>query len=90
VAKESEQEGEAKKKKGPRGGIKHGKPGRGHARKSSEIKKRQFRRKAEKKRKEQKESLEKAWQDWDALPPDAQKLLRRKLMPTQPRPTDED
>jgi hypothetical protein len=76
-----------KKKRGARGGVKHT-PGRDHARKSAAQKKKQFQRKAAQKRKAEQEHLQKRWQEWDALPPEVQKL-RPDMKPKQPRPTDE-
>ena len=76
-----------KKKRGPKGGVKHT-PGRDHARKSAARKKRQFQRKAAQKRRAEQEHLQKQWQEWDALPPEVQKL-RPDMKPKQPRPTNE-
>src|SRR4051794_23491764 len=85
VAGEEEEEAE---KKGPRGGRKHT-PGRDHTRKSQKAKKNRFRRKRAKQREEGREDLEKQWQEWDALPPEVQKL-RPELKPAQPRPKNGD
>ena len=76
-----------KKKRGARGGVKHT-AGRDHARKSVAQKKKQFQRKATQKRRAKQDNLQKQWQEWDALPPEVQKL-RPDMRPKQPRPTDE-
>jgi hypothetical protein len=76
-----------KKKRGPKGGVKHT-PGRDHARKSGAQKKKRFQRKAAQKRQAGQEDLQKRWDEWDALPPEVQKL-RPEMKPKQPRPTDE-
>ena len=77
----------AKKKKGPKGGVKHT-PGRGHARKSGPQKKKQFAKKAAEIRKQTRESVRKQWAEWDAMPPDVQKFFPEKK-PKVLRPTDE-
>jgi hypothetical protein len=76
-----------KKKRGAKGGVKHT-PGRGHTRKSSPQKKKRFQRKAARKRRAKQDDLRKQWEEWDALPPEVQKL-RPEKRPIQPRPTDE-
>lgn len=76
-----------KKKRGARGGVKHT-PGRDHARKSGAQKKKRVQRKAARKRQAKQEDLRKQWAEWDALPPEVQKL-RPEKMPKQPRPTNE-
>ncbi len=75
-----------KKKRGPKGGIKHT-PGRGHMGKSGPAKKRRFERKAARKRREAVVDLARQWAEWDALPAEVQKLLLEKK-PTSPRPTN--
>lgn len=78
----------AKKKRGPKGGIKH-RPGRGHRRKSERHQKNKFAKKAENKRNAKKEELRKKWTEWDSLPPDVQRM-RPELEPDLPRPEDEN
>jgi hypothetical protein len=75
------------KKRGPKGGVRHT-PGRGHTCKSGPQKKKRFQKKAARKRRTKQGNLRKQWQEWDALPPEVQKL-RPELKPEQPRPTDE-
>jgi hypothetical protein len=87
VADEAHKE-DAEKKRGPRGGIAHDKPGRGHARKSGPPKKRRFQRKAAKKRQAEQDELRKQWELWDRLPREV-KNLRPDLEPRGPRPEDE-
>ena len=82
-----EKEEEEKKKRGPKGGVKHT-PGRGHARKSGPQKKKRFRKKAAKRRQAQQDSLREQWQEWDSLSPEVQKL-RPDKKPKLPRPKDE-
>ncbi len=78
----------AGKKRGPKRGIKHT-PGRGHTPKSGPQKKKRFQQKAAKKRQAEQEELRKQWDEWDALPPEVQKL-RAEKEPKQPRPEDEN
>ena len=80
-------EKEPKKKKGPKGGVKHT-PGRGHTPKSGPPKKKRFQKEAAKKRRAKKADLQKKWEQWDSLPPDVQKF-RPELKPELPRPKDE-
>lgn len=75
------------KKRGANGGVKHT-PGRDHARKSGEQKKKRYQRKAALSRRAVQEHLQRQWDEWNALPPEVQKL-RPELKPRQPRPTDE-
>ena len=75
------------RKQGPKGGIKHT-PGRGHARKSGPNKKKRFQRKAVRKWQAQETDSIVQWAEWDALPPDVQKLLPDKK-PDSPRPANE-
>jgi hypothetical protein len=82
------EEGKPKKKRGPKGGIKH-RPGRGHRRKSEPDQKKRFRRRAEKKRIARDESIRQEWSEWDAMPPEEQKL-RPEKKPKRQRPKDED
>lgn len=77
----------AKKKRGPKGGIKHT-PGRGHTPKSGPQKKKRFQQKAARRRRAKQSDLRRQWDKWDALPPDVQKL-RPELKPKRPRPNDE-
>lgn len=76
-----------KKKRGPKGGIKH-QPGRGHDRKSAAKKKKYFAQKAARKRRQQGEDARKAWKEWDALPEDVKRLLGPSGQPKMPRPDD--
>jgi hypothetical protein len=77
-----------KKKRGPKGGIKH-QPGRHHDTKSADEKKKRFARKAAKKRQQEKERARQAWQAWDALPENVKRLLGPAAKPRIARPTDE-
>jgi hypothetical protein len=86
VVEEADDKG-AKKKRGPKGAIKHT-PGRDHARKSAQSKRKRFERKATKKRKNELADLRRQWEVWDALSADA-RSLRPELKPKGPRPTDE-
>jgi hypothetical protein len=81
--------GGRRKKRDPRGGIKH-QPGRGHDRKSAPIKKRRFERKADRKRRAAEEAARKQWEEWDKIPEETKKLLGEKAAPKVPRPKDED
>lgn len=76
-----------KKKRGPKGGIKH-QPGGGHDRKSAPKKKKRFARKAARKRRQKTDDARKAWQAWDALLDDVKQLLGPTAKPKIPRPTD--
>jgi hypothetical protein len=80
-------EKKGEKKRGPKGGVKHT-PGRGHTRRSGPEKKKRFQKRAAKKRRAKQDDLRKQWDDWDALPPDVQKL-RPDKRPKVPRPKDE-
>lgn len=80
-------EKEGERKRGPKGGVKHT-PGRDHAGKSGRQKKKRFQRKASTKRRAKQGDLRKQWDEWDALPPEVQRL-RPELKPNLPRPTDE-
>jgi hypothetical protein len=80
-------DGEAEKKKGPKGGIKHT-PGRGHVRKSGVQKRKRFQRKAARKRQRKEQELRRQWEEWDSLPPEVRKL-RPESEPRQPRPANE-
>lgn len=76
----------AKKKTGPRGGVKHT-PGRDHNSKSGPQRKKRFRKKVAKIRQTKEADLKMRWDDWDALPPEVQKL-RPELKRREPRPTE--
>jgi hypothetical protein len=76
-----------KKKRGPKGGIKH-QPGRGHDRKSTPKKKKRFVQKVARKRRQQDEEARKAWKEWDALPDDVKRLLGPSGQPKMSRPDD--
>ena len=80
---------ETKKKKGPKGGIKHT-PGRGHDTKSGPSKKKRFRTKAAKKQKEKEELARKLWKEWDEMSPELRQLLGPKGEPQLPRPKHEN
>jgi hypothetical protein len=77
----------AGKKRGPKGGVKHT-PGRGHTSKSGSRKRKRFQKKAARKRAAKVHELRRKWDEWDSLPPEAQKL-RPDKKPTLPRPNDE-
>jgi hypothetical protein len=77
-----------RKKRGPKGGMKH-QPGRGHNRKSIRAKKKRFVRKADRKRKEEEAAARQAWEDWDRLSEDVKGLLGPAGRPKMPRPRDE-
>jgi hypothetical protein len=79
---------EGKKKRGPKGGIKHA-PGRGHTRKSEVVKKERFRKRAARKRHDEQEALRQQWAEWDDLPPEVRKFFPEKK-PKLARPTDEE
>jgi hypothetical protein len=79
---------EGKKKRGPKGGIKH-QPGRGHDSKSRPQKKKRYARKAKAKRKAEDELARKQWEEWDRLPDDVKKLLPPERKPQLPRPNDD-
>ena len=76
-----------KKKRGPRGGIKH-KPGRDHDRKSAASKKKRFARRTARKRREAEDDARKAWSEWDALSPEVKRLLGPLAQPKMPRPAE--
>lgn len=78
----------AKKKRGPKGGIKH-QPGRGHDVKSGPVKKERYRKKAKKQWREQQELARRQWAVWDNLD-EYVKRIRTDLEPNLPRPKDED
>lgn len=78
----------AKKKRGPRGGVKHT-PGRGHDRKSSGPMKRRFARKAGKERIAKVAEAKRQWAAWDAQPEEVKKLLGVAGQPKLPRPKDD-
>jgi hypothetical protein len=73
-----------KKKRGPKGGIKH-QPGRGHDTKSRPIKKKRHEKKAKKKRQRREEEARRQWEVWDRLPEEQRKFLKE-LKPKLPRP----
>jgi hypothetical protein len=77
-----------KKKRGPKGGIKH-QPGRGHDRKSAADKKRRFARKVERKCQRQYEEATRAWEEWDQLPVEVKRLLGPTGQPNIPRPSND-
>jgi hypothetical protein len=77
----------SEKKKEPKGSAKHT-PGRGHTRKSGPQKRKRYQKKAAGRRQAKQVGLQKQWDDWDALPPDVQRL-RPELKPKLPRPKDE-
>ena len=81
------EETEAKKEKGPKGGVKHT-PGRGHRRKSGLQKKKRFQKKAARKRQAKKTALQAQWDEWESLPPEVQKL-RPDKKPKLPRPKND-
>jgi hypothetical protein len=60
-------------------------PSRDHQTKSGEKKKERFQKKAEQMRIQEKRDLEDAWEKWNKLRPDQQKMLA-KLKPTKPDP----
>jgi hypothetical protein len=76
VVEEAEKGEEGKKKRGPKGGIKHEKYGRGHARKSQPPKKRRIGRRLKEQHRKRREMAEKRQQAYDNLPRELQKLLR--------------
>ncbi len=61
-------------------------PGRDHDTKSGPKKKKEFQKKAEQKRTQEKKDLEDAWKKWKDLKPEVQKL-RPELKPTKPDPS---
>jgi hypothetical protein len=77
-----------RKKRGPKGGIKH-QPGRGHDWKSLRAKKKRFKRKVVNKRKQQEEEAKKQWAEWDALSDDVKRLLGPTGQPKMPRADDD-
>jgi hypothetical protein len=74
----------SKKKRGPKGGMKH-RPGREHDRKSAPHRKRKFQRRAKRERPEIHELARRQWEQWDALS-DEKKKLPWDLRPKIPRP----
>jgi hypothetical protein len=76
----------SKKKRGPKGGIKH-QPGRGHDRKSKPRRTDRFSEKAAQKRQQEAEEARRQWAAWDALN-DERKRLLPELKPDLPRPDD--
>ena len=78
-------EKEGRKKRGPKGGIKHT-PVRGHDAKSRLAKRKRFRMKAAKMRKDKDEAARKLWEEWDNLTPEQRKLLGPKGERRLPRP----
>jgi hypothetical protein len=72
-----------KKKRGPRGGVKH-QPGRGHQHKSASLRNRRFQQKALRLRREEQEEIRKKWEVWDKLT-DEQRELLPNLCPERPR-----
>jgi hypothetical protein len=77
-----------KKKRGPKGGVKHT-PGWGHDTKSGPLRKKRFGDKAAKRRQEREEEARKQWQAYDQLTEEAKKLLGPKGQPKFPRPTND-
>jgi hypothetical protein len=78
----------SKKKRGPKGGVKHT-PGRGHDRKSAAAKKRRFAPKAARKRQQEEAEVRRAWDEWDALPEEVKRLLGPAGQPKVPRLREE-
>jgi hypothetical protein len=76
-----------KKKRGPKGGVKH-QPGRGHQKKSGAERKRRFAQKTLHSREELKERIRKQWEVWDTLTEEQRNLLPD-LQPERPREIDE-
>ncbi len=76
MAEEAEKEEGGKKKRGARGGVKHEKPGRGHARKSQPPKKREIGRYLKEKHRKRKEEERKRQEAWERLTPEQQRLLK--------------
>jgi hypothetical protein len=81
-------EKKGKKKRGPKGGVKHT-PGRGHDTKSGPSKQKRFGKRAAKRRKEREEEARRQWRESDELSEEARKLLGPKGKPRLPRPKDE-
>ena len=75
---------QGKKKRGPRGGIKH-QSGRDHDRKSKAERTKRFQRKAKRRREALKREAYRQWSEWDGLSDDAKKLEPEKR-PEFPRP----
>jgi hypothetical protein len=75
VVEEAEEE-EAKKKRGPKGGIKHT-PARDHARKSLPWKKKRIAERLKAKRKRREEEAQKEQREWEQLSEEARKLLQK-------------
>jgi type II secretory pathway component PulJ len=77
-----------RKKRGPKGGIKH-QPGRGHDRKSQPQLKKRYAKKQARLQRARQELAQEQWRVWDNLPDDVKKL-RNDLLPDLPRPSHED
>jgi hypothetical protein len=77
-----------KKKRGPKGGVKH-QPGRGHDAKSALAKKKRFSKNAAKKRKQEAEESQRAWAAWYALPEAVKRILGPSAEPKMPRPREQ-
>jgi hypothetical protein len=75
-----------KKKRGPKGGIKH-QPGGGHDRKSAPHKKSAYRRRVARKQAALEAEARRQWEIWDGLT-EEQKELEWDLRPKLPRPPD--
>jgi hypothetical protein len=75
-----------KKKRGPKGGVKH-QPGGGHDRKSKPGRTTRFRKKAARKRQQEAEEARRQWAAWDRLD-DERKKFFPELKPKLPRPDD--
>ena len=67
---------QGKKKRGPKGGIKH-QPGRGHDRKSKPRKQKDFRRLGQRHQAEQDEEAQRKRAEWNAFSREQQRLLRK-------------
>jgi hypothetical protein len=75
-----------KKKRGPKGGIKH-QPGSGHDRKSKPQKTKRLQKKAARQRAAELAEAHRQWAVWDSLTAEHKKVLHD-LKPTLPRPDD--
>jgi hypothetical protein len=73
-----------KKKRGPKGGVKH-RPGRGHDRKSKPQKVKRLQKKAARRRAREIAEARRQWAVWDSLPAEV-RTFRGDLIPTLPRP----